>query len=246
MGQKTHPLGFRLGVTQTHQSQWFAKPNNYSQLVVEDFFLRETILKQFSDAVISTIKIQRKLDQIKIQIRAARPKVIGIKETDLDRLKEELEKKLQIYRTHNLHLNSSHRQFKRKLGELHKKTQIGIRLFMVAKSRAESPIIGGFLVEKLEKRMSYRFAVKNAIWQAKRANVRGIKIQVSGRLNGAEIARSEWFREGRVPLQTLRADIDYSCLTAKTIYGLLGIKVWVFKEKSSVSQAFSKRRKTLS
>ena len=245
MGQKTHPLGFRLGVTQTHQSQWFAKPNNYSQLVIEDFFLRETILKQFSDAIISTIKIQRKLDQIKIQIRAAKPKVIGIKETDIDELKEELEKKLQIYRIHNLHLNSSHRQFNRKLKDLHKKTQIGIRLFMVAKPKTESPIIGGFLVEKLEARKSYRSAVKKAIQDAKKANVRGIKIQVSGRLNGAEIARSEWFREGRVPLQTLRADIDYSCLTARTIYGLLGIKVWVFKEKSPIPQSFSKKRKTL-
>lgn len=217
MGQKIHPLGFRLGITQKHRSQWFAKPNNYPELVIEDIFLRKFIFDRFLDAGITQIEIQRKLDQIKIEIKTARPGLlIGRDGNGLEFLKKDLEQKLKKFRSINFL-------------SFQQSAQIAIHITELANPDSEAAFIAEFLVEQLEKRVAFRRAVKQAIQRAQRARVKGIKIQISGRLNGAEIARSEWVREGRVPLQTLRADIDYSYRTAKTIYGLLGIKVWIFK-----------------
>lgn len=217
MGQKIHPLGFRLGITQNHRSQWFAKPMNYPKLISEDNFLRKLILAKFENAGITEIKIERKLDQIKLEIKTARPGIIiGRDGSGLETLRQDLIQKLKKHRVTNLLF-------------LQQSVQISIYVSELANPDTEAGFIVEFLVEQLEKRVAFRRAVKQAIQRAQRARIKGIKIQISGRLNGAEIARSEWVREGRVPLQTLRADIDYCYRTAKTIYGLLGIKVWIFK-----------------
>jgi len=231
MGQKIHPLGFRLGITKKHRSQWFAKTNQYPQFVVEDSFIRKFLLEKFADAGITHIEIQRKLDQIKIEIRAARPGIlIGRDGVNLEILKKLLEQKLTTYRLKTIFNFKSSNVVPAKIETVKHSIQVAIHVTKLANPDLEAAFITDFLVEQLEKRIAFRRAVRQAIQRAQRAGVSGIKIQVSGRLNGAEIARSEWVREGRVPLQTLRADIDYCYKTAKTIYGLLGIKIWVFKK----------------
>ena len=240
MGQKIHPLGFRLNITQNYRSHWFAKTSQYPQLVFEDKFLRQYLSERFSDAGISTIVIQRKLDQIKIEISAARPGIIaGRNKNGLELLRKDLTNKIKKNRAQNNYLTmysrASHvpKPNNYMTTEIQSKqsVQLSIHVTKLANPNAEASFIADFLVEQLEKRIAFRRALRQAIQRSQRARVKGIKIQISGRLNGAEIARTEWTREGRVPLQTLRADIDYSYKTAKTIYGLLGIKIWVFKEE---------------
>lgn len=230
MGQKIHPLGFRLGITQKHRSRWFMKKTDYPQFVVEDFFLRKIISTKFLEAGITGIEIQRKLDQIHIEIQAARPGIlIGRDGTGLEEVRKNLQKQLKRYRKQNFdfYLNT--------FPEGSENAQIAMHVTKLANPDLEAAFLADFLVEQIQKRIPFRRALKQTIQRAQRAKVKGIKIQVSGRLNGAEIARSEWVREGRVPLQTLRADIDYAYHTAKTIYGIIGIKVWVFKgEKVAV------------
>lgn len=230
MGQKIHPLGFRLGITKKHRSQWFAKTAQYPQLVLEDSFIRQILLEKFIDAGITHIEIQRKLDQIKIEIRAARPGIlVGRDGVNLEILRKLLEQKLSTYRLKTISGLKLSTLFSSKNENITAPIQVAIHVTKLANPDSEAGFIADFLVEQLEKRVAFRRAVRQAIQRAQRAGVSGIKIQISGRLNGAEIARSEWVREGRVPLQTLRADIDYCSKTAKTIYGLLGIKIWVFK-----------------
>ena len=230
MGQKIHPLGFRLGITKKHRSQWFAKTAQYPQLVLEDSFIRQVLLQKFIDAGITHIEIQRKLDQIKIEIRAARPGIlVGRDGANLEILRKLLEQKLSTYRLKTISDLKLSNLFSLKNENIKVPIQVGIHVTKLANPDSEAGFIADFLVEQLEKRVAFRRAVRQAIQRAQRAGVSGIKIQISGRLNGAEIARSEWVREGRVPLQTLRADIDYCYKTAKTIYGLLGIKIWIFK-----------------
>lgn len=241
MGQKVHPLGFRLGITKKHKSQWFAKTTHYPHLVVEDSFIRKILLEKFPDVGITHIEIQRKLDQIKIEIRAARPGIlVGRDGTNLEILRKLLEQKLSIYRLNTFSSLQSASSLSSKPSKLKngqeehysgykQSMQVAIHVIKLSNPDSEANFIADFLVEQLEKRIAFRRAIRQAIQRAQRAGVNGIKIQVSGRLNGAEIARSEWVREGRVPLQTLRANIDYSYKTAKTIYGLLGIKIWAFK-----------------
>jgi small subunit ribosomal protein S3 len=227
MGQKVNPLGFRLGITQKHRSQWFVKDNQYSQLAIEDFFLRKKISSIFSDAGITEITIQRKLDQIQIEIRTARPGVIvGRDGGRLEELRKDLENQLKIFRKNNFYY------YRNTFPEGFEKPQIALHVTKLSNPDSEAAFIADFLVEQLQKRIPFRRAMKQAIQRVQRARVKGIKIQISGRLNGAEIARSEWVREGRVPLQTLRANIDYSYQTAKTIYGIIGIKVWIFQGES--------------
>lgn len=248
MGQKIHPLGLRLGITQKHKSQWFAKTKEYPQLVIEDRFLRQIIHDKFSNAGITDIEIQRKsqllLKKIKIKIRTARPRIIvGRKGKGLLDLRTELDQKLKSFRSKNdfsrmgnqPKITTEEISFQKK-GD----SKIGITIHVTkpANPNSEAAFIAEFLVKQLEKRVRFRKALKKAMVQAEKARVEGIKIQISGRLNGAEIARSEWVREGRIPLQTLRADIDYSYQTAKTIYGLLGIKVWIFKGEVLNSNLF--------
>ena len=205
MGQKTHPLGFRLGITQTHRSSWFEPKESYSIKLEEDYKIRKYLEKNLSGAGISKIEIHRKSDQIELEIHTSRPGVIvGRSGSNIEKLKEDL----------NRVLKTSY--------------QIRINVTELAKADADASLIGEFIAQQLEKRVAFRRATSQAIQKAQRINIEGIKVQVSGRLNGAEIARSEWVREGRVPLQTLRADIDYATKRAQTTYGVLGVKVWVF------------------
>ena len=236
MGQKVHPLGFRLGITQKHFSQWFVKPNQYSQLVLEDHFLRKFIKKQFPDVGIVSIEIQRKVDQIKIEVSAARPRIlVNFGGQDLESLRQLLAQKLKEFRVQNLDRNVHFRQLNKYGLPSEQETKISIHVTKLANPNTSAAFLADFLAEQLEKRVPFRRAMKSTIQRAERAKVPGIKIQVSGRLNGAEIARSEWIRKGRVPLQTLRANMEYNSRTAKTIYGLLGIKIWLFQGLSATS-----------
>lgn len=206
MGQKIHPIGFRLGVTKDHLSCWYADAKDYPDLVVEDYKIRQYISKNLTNAGISQVRIERKADQIDLEIHTARPGVVvGRGGSGIEALRTGIQ------------------------DELNNGRQIRINVIEVARVDADATLIGEYIAQQLERRVSFRRVVRQAIQRAQRAEVKGIKIQVSGRLNGAEIARTEWVREGRVPLHTLRADIDYCYCTAKTIYGILGIKVWVFK-----------------
>lgn len=207
MGQKIHPVGLRLGITQEHRSRWFADADRYPALLQEDHKIRQFVQKNLSSAGISDVRIERKADQIDLEVRTARPGVVvGRGGAGIEQLRAGLQKEL----------GGGDRQ-------------IRVNVVEVARPDADATLIAEYIAQQLERRVSFRRVVRQAIQRAQRAGVEGIKIQVSGRLNGAEIARPEWTREGRVPLHTLRADIDYAYCKAETIYGTLGIKVWVFK-----------------
>jgi small subunit ribosomal protein S3 len=205
VGQKIHPLGFRLRITQEHRSSWFADKKTYPFILEEDYKIRKHIKTELVSAGISKIEINRKSEQIELEIYTSRPGIIvGRSGSGIDKLKTNLKKFVR----HN--------------------SKIRINVTEIKNIDTDANLIGEFISQQLEKRVAFKRATRQAIQKAQRANVQGIKVQVSGRLNGAEIARSEWVREGRVPLQTLRADIDYATKEALTTYGKLGIKVWVF------------------
>ena len=210
MGQKTHPLGFRLGITQEHKSSWYANFNQYSNVLEEDDKIRtflHTIAKANS---ISNVRINRNglNDQVQLNIETGKPGIlVGDRGAGLEKLLTNIKKLLPVDR------------------------QVTINIFEVEKVDLNASLLADLVAEQLEKRIAFRRAIREALQRAQKQNVNGIKIQVSGRLNGAEMARSEWIREGRVPLQTLRADIDYATQEANTIYGILGIKVWLFKSE---------------
>ena len=210
MGQKTHPLGFRLGITQTHKSTWYANFNQYSNVLQEDDTIRTYINTIAKFNSISNVRINRNglNDQIQLNIETGKPGIlVGDRGTGLETLLTNVKKLLPENR------------------------QLTINVFEVEKVDLDASLLADLVAEQLEKRIAFRRAIREALQRAQKQNVNGIKIQVSGRLNGAEMARSEWIREGRVPLQTLRADIDYSTQEANTIYGVLGIKVWLFKSE---------------
>ena len=210
MGQKTHPLVFRLGITQDHRSKWYANFNQYADVLKEDDKIR-TYLNTISKAnSISKVLINRNglNDQIQLNIETGKP---GILVGDLGKGLEDLLANIKKILPSN--------------------RQLTINIFEVERVDLDASLLADLVVEQLEKRVAFRRAIREALQRAEKQNVNGIKIQVSGRLNGAEIARSEWIREGRVPLQTLRADIDYATKEAHTIYGVLGIKVWLFKNE---------------
>ena len=210
MGQKTHPLGFRLGITQEHKSLWYANFNQYSKILKEDDIIRTHINKIAKVNSISTVKIYRNglNDQIQIHLETGKPGIlVGEKGIGLERLLTDLKTLVPTSR------------------------QLTINIFEIERIDLDATLLADFVADQLEKRVAFRRAIRFALQRAKKQNVNGIKIQVSGRLNGAEIARSEWIREGRVPLQTLRADIDYATKEANTIYGVLGIKLWLFKSE---------------
>jgi len=210
MGQKVHPLGFRIGVTQTHRSQWFAKPKDYAKLVEEDLLIREFVERRLPEAGISRVNISRQVDRIEIEFFTARPRaLVGAKGETLTQLRDEIKAKLPETRNVALYVT---------------KTQ---------QPEMEAICIAENIAEQLEKRTPFRRTMRQAIMRARKAGADGIKVQISGRLNGAEIARHEWAREGRVPLHTIRADIDYATARAQTLYGILGIKVWVCKGEKS-------------
>jgi small subunit ribosomal protein S3 len=214
MGQKTHPLGFRLGITQTHKSTWYSNLNQYANILNEDDVIRTYIDSIAKLNNISRVQIHRNglKDQIQLNIETGKPGIlVGDLGTGLEMLLKNLKKLLPETR------------------------ELTINVLEVEKVDLDASLLTDLVVEQLEKRVAFRRAIRETLQRAQKQNVNGIKIQVSGRLNGAEIARSEWIREGRVPLQTLRADIDYATKEANTIYGVLGIKVWLFK-----SEIFSK------
>ncbi len=206
MGQKINPIGFRLGITQDHRSRWYADPSRYPELLQEDHKIRQHIEKTLVGASIADVRIERKADQVELQVRTARPGVVvGKGGAGIENLRMSLKKLLPPGRS------------------------VKVNVVEVTRVDAEAGLLAEYITQQLERRVAFRRAVRQAIQRAQRAGVDGIKIQVAGRLNGAEIARTEWTREGRVPLHTLRADIDYAYRTAKTIYGILGVKVWIFK-----------------
>lgn len=219
MGQKVHPIGFRLGITQKHQSYWCTNPQKSAVWIQDATFLRSYLYKTYIGAGITKIEIQRRdLDSpsLGIEIHAARPaNFLGRDTKGLDRLRDELVNKLKtFYRKRNLPDPG----------------QINLSLYIKPLNEPDlyAAVLAEKLVEDLEQRKPYRRAMRQTVQRALRAGVKGIKVQISGRLNGTDIARSEDLREGPVPLQTLRADIDYSSKSAKTIFGLLGVKIWVF------------------
>nr|YP_010134292.1 ribosomal protein S3 [Navicula veneta]QWM93782.1 ribosomal protein S3 [Navicula veneta] len=210
MGQKTHPLGFRLGITQEHKSKWYANFNQYANILQEDDKIRTYIDTIAQANSIANVRINRNglNDQIQLNIETGKPGIlVGEMGSGLENLLKNIKKILPENR------------------------QLTINVFEVEKVDLNASLLADLVAEQLEKRIAFRRAIREALQRAQKQNVNGIKIQVSGRLNGAEIARSEWIREGRVPLQTLRADIDYATQEANTIYGVLGIKVWLFKNE---------------
>jgi len=208
MGQKTHPLGFRLGITQDHKSTWYANFNKYADVLQEDDSIRTYINTISKINSISNVKINRNglNDQIQLNIETGKPGIlVGDLGSGLENLLNKIKKIIPSNR------------------------QLTINVLEVEKVDLDATLLADLVAEQLEKRVAFKRAMREALQRAQKQNVKGIKIQVSGRLNGAEIARSEWIREGRVPLQTLRADIDYATKEANTIYGVLGIKIWLFR-----------------
>jgi small subunit ribosomal protein S3 len=214
VGQKTHPTGFRIGINKPHNSTWYASYNSFSKILREDFKIRSFFEKEFSliynKAKISKLEINRKVNQIELVIYAARPKALA---TATDTEGTILELKTKIKRL------------------LQESKLIRIKVIQINNSEHESSLVARSLASQLEKRVAFRKAIRQTTQMLQKSGVKGFKIQVSGRLNGAEIARAEWVREGRVPLQTLRADISYATVEAHTVYGVLGIKVWIFNKE---------------
>lgn len=215
MGHKTHPLGFRLGITQQHKSSWYSKLNTYSKLIKEDYEIRNVIYDYLEKNLIKSTGITKILvnrnhtdEQIDLEIQTAKPGVlVGEAGAGLDKMDKRLTTLLP-----------------------NKKTRINIVEITDVYHHAD--LLADILVIQLEERIPFRRAMKGIIEIVQEEKIPGVKIQIAGRVNGAEIARTEWLREGRVPCQTLRANIDYSYKTAKTIYGILGIKIWLFKGDS--------------
>jgi small subunit ribosomal protein S3 len=204
MGQKIHPTGFRLSVNRNWSSKWYANSKNYAGILSEDLKVREFLKKKLAHASLSRILIERPAKNARITLFSARPGVvIGKKGEDIDNLRKQLSNIMSVPVTLNIE--------------------------EVRKPEQDAQIIADSIATQLEKRIMFRRAMKRAMQSAMRFGAQGIKIMSSGRLNGAEIARTEWYREGRVPLHTLRADIDYGFAEANTTYGVIGIKVWVYK-----------------
>ena len=214
MGQKTHPTGFRTGINKKHSATWFANYGAYSEVLKEDYKIRKFFEKEFesvySKAGIAKLEIQRKVNQLELVIHAARPKAITA-DTENSSLITNLKDNLTSL------VNGS--------------KQIRIKVLQITRSENESSLVARSIADQLEKRVAFRKAIRQTTQMLQRSGVKGFKIQVAGRLNGAEIARAEWAREGRVPLQTIRADISYATQRANTVYGVLGIKVWIFNKE---------------
>jgi len=203
MGQKTNPIGFRVGINRTWDSRWFAK-RDYAGQLHEDLRLRKYLMDRLGQAGISRVVIERPAKRARITIHTARPGVvIGKKGADIEKLRQDLSKMTG--------------------GE------VALNIVEIRKPEIDAKLVAENIAQQLERRVAFRRAMKRAVQSAMRLGAQGIRINCGGRLGGAEIARTEWYREGRVPLHTLRADIDYGFAEAKTTYGVIGIKVWVFK-----------------
>ncbi|MDT8427583.1 MAG: 30S ribosomal protein S3 [Pseudomonadales bacterium] len=204
MGQKVHPTGIRLGIVKKHTSVWFAERKNYAEHLLVDLQVRELIRKRLAAASVSRVEIERPAQTARITIFTARPGiVIGKKGEDVEVLRKELAIKMGV--------------------------PVHINIEEIRKPDLDAQLVADSVAQQLERRVMFRRAMKRVVQNAMRQGAEGIKVQVGGRLGGAEIARTEWYREGRVPLHTLRADIDYATSEASTTYGLIGVKVWIFK-----------------
>ncbi len=203
MGQKTNPIGLRLGIIKSWESRWFSE-KNYSELLQEDINLRKFLTKKLSSAGISKIVIERPAKLANITLYTSRPGVIiGKKGSDIEKLKKSVTKMVS--------------------------GDVNINIVEIKKPELDSQLVADNIAQQLEKRVAFRRAMKRAVQSAMRLGAEGIRVNCSGRLGGAEIARTEWYREGRVPLHTLRADVDYGVARANTTYGICGVKVWIFK-----------------
>ena len=204
MGQKTHPIGFRLGVSRDHRSTWYAGKKEMPQLLKEDALLRKYLRQRMGHAAIADVTIERKPGKVVVTIHTGRPGVvIGKKGAEVDKLRDEL-------------------------AQLTGK-EVGVNVEEIKRPEVEAQLVADSIAQQLAGRVSFRRAMKRAVQSAMRSGAQGIKVKAGGRLGGAEIARVEGYHEGRVPLHTLRADIDYATSTAKTTFGTIGVKVWVFK-----------------
>ena len=204
MGQKVHPIGIRLGVVKRHNANWYASPKQYAEYLLKDLQVREFLNKKLKNAMISNILIERPTGAAKITISTARPGiVIGKKGEDIEKLQRELTAIMGV------------------------PAQVSIN--EIDRPDLDARLVAEGIASQLEKRVMFRRAMKRAVQNSMRAGAKGIKVEVSGRLGGAEIARTEWYREGRVPLHTLRADIDYGFAEAHTTFGCIGVKCWIYK-----------------
>ena len=204
MGQKVNPIGLRLGINRTWDSRWYANDGNYAGLLYEDIKLRDHLFEKLSQAAISRVVIERPAKKARVTIHSARPGVvIGKKGADIERLRKEVADMTDS----DVHLN----------------------IVEIRKPEIDAKLVAENIAQQLERRVAFRRAMKRAVQSAMRLGAEGIRINCAGRLGGAEIARTEWYREGRVPLHTLRADVDYGTATARTTYGACGVKVWIFK-----------------
>ena len=207
MGQKVHPIGIRLGIVKDWASRWYADTQTFPEYIRGDYLIRTLIKKKLKDASVSRIHIERPAKKVNITIFTARPGiVIGKKGEDIEKLRAEVSKKIKMP------IND-----------------VRINISEVRKPELDAQLVAEGIAQQLERRVMFRRAMKRAVTNTMRLGAEGIKVKVGGRLNGAEIARSEWYREGRVPLHTLRADIDYGFAEAQTTYGVIGVKVWIFK-----------------
>jgi len=204
MGQKVNPIGFRLGIVRNHNSVWYAEKHQYRDNLLTDILVREHLLGQLSHASVSKITIERTADNARVHIHTARPGVvIGKKGEDIDRMRAEITQIMRI--------------------------PVTLSIQEIRKPDLDAQLVAESVAQQLERRIMFRRAMKRGVQNSMRQGAKGVKIQVGGRLGGAEIARSEWYREGRVPLHTLRADVDYGLAEAKTTYGIIGVKAWIFR-----------------
>ena len=222
MGQKVHPTGIRLGIVKDWSSKWYANSQLFPEYIRSDFEVRTYIKKKLKDASVSRINIERQANKANITILTARPGiVIGKKGEDIEKLRASVAKILAM-----------------PMGD------VRINISEIRKPELDAQLVAEGIAQQLERRVMFRRAMKRAVTNTMRVGAEGVKVKVGGRLNGAEIARSEWYREGRVPLHTLRADIDYGFAEAKTTYGIIGVKVWIFKgevyDRPDVAKAESK------
>jgi small subunit ribosomal protein S3 len=217
MGQKVNPVGIRLGITRDWGSKWYASTQNFPSYILSDFQVREFLKKKLSDASVSRIHIERAARKANITIFTARPGiVIGKKGEDIEKLRAEVAKLIKM-----------------PAGD------VRINISEIRKPELDAQLVAEGITQQLEKRVMFRRAMKRAVTNTMRIGALGIKIRVSGRLNGAEIARTEWYREGRIPLHTFRADIDYGLAEAQTTYGVIGVKVWIFKGEVFKQEQFT-------
>ena len=208
MGQKVNPVGFRLGISRDHNSTWFAEKGKYQELLLNDFAVREFLKKELDSSFVSKIEIERPSESAKVSIHTSRPgMIIGKKGEDIDKLRNKLTSIMGV--------------------------PVSLNIKEIRKPDLDAQLVAANIAVQLEKRAMFRRVIKRAAQNCTRQGALGVKVRVAGRLGGAEIARAEWHKEGRVPLQTLKADIDYGVAEANTTYGIIGVKVWIFRGEVS-------------